>query len=92
VSGPAFPKNWVAVAVSLDEKPEDARALLPGVDSRAYPLFLVFDSGRRFAEAMGSYQYPETFLIDETGHWVRKWVGPQDWERIAAEGAAGGSR
>jgi thiol-disulfide isomerase/thioredoxin len=82
VEGSKFPPSYLAVAVSLDEKKQDALALLPGFDGNGGNFYLVFDSARRFSESLGSYQYPETFLIEENGEWSKKWVGPQDWDGL----------
>jgi thiol-disulfide isomerase/thioredoxin len=83
VEGSKFPPSYLAVAVSLDEKKQDALALLPGFVENGGNFYLVFDSARRFSESLGSYQYPETFLIEENGEWSKKWVGPQDWENLS---------
>ena len=77
-----FPPSSVAVAISLDEKKQEAMALLPGLTGGGGNFFLVFDPAHRFSQALGSFQFPETFLIEESGEWSRKWVGPQDWENL----------
>jgi glycogen debranching enzyme len=42
-------------------------------------LVSLLDTGKKLPDAYGTYQFPETYLIDSHGHIARKWVGPQNW-------------
>ena len=64
--------------MSLDSKWEDALKLLPHA-SLPSNLISLLDVDKKVAELYGSFNYPETYLIDEKGMRVTKLVGPQDW-------------
>lgn len=81
--------GWTVLAVATDAKPEAARAALPQGQSLPSNFKVVFDSDSKVAEAFGSFVFPETYWIDEKGEIRHKWVGPQDWGRIAESGALG---
>lgn len=70
--------EFLFVAVSLDTKWEDALKLLPheGLPSNMVSLL---DADKKVAEQYGSFNYPETYLIDERGNRLTKLVGPQEW-------------
>lgn len=67
------------VALSEDEKWEDAQKLLP---AQGLPPMLtsLLDLKGKVADRYGSYQYPETYLLNSRLQIVTKWVGPQDWK------------
>lgn len=77
-----FERPWVILAVSLDPSMEEALSLFPG-DQKALPenFLLALDSDHEFAEKMGSFQYPETYLIGPDGKVLDKWIGPQQWQK-----------
>ena len=77
-----FPKDTVILAVSLDEERVDALKLLPGFKDDSPTFILAMDSTKRLAESYGSYQLPETFLIDQAGELKEKWAGPKNWLKI----------
>lgn len=70
------------VAVSLDEDIESSRSILPS-QGRDLPksFVLLSDPKQTSAEAMGSYQFPESYLVDPEGKVLEKWVGPQKWDQ-----------
>jgi thiol-disulfide isomerase/thioredoxin len=72
-------------AVSLDERWEDALKLLPPEGLPA-EVISVLDPTQKSAEAYGSYQYPESYLLDRKLRTVAKWVGPQDWNGALLRG------
>lgn len=81
--------GWTVLAVSTDRNQDAAKAALPkGVDLPSN-LKVVLDTQSRAAEAFGSYVFPETYWVDAEGRIVYKWVGPQDWARIAESGNLG---
>jgi thiol-disulfide isomerase/thioredoxin len=81
--------GWTILAVATDSKPEAAKAALPKGQKLPANFRVVFDSQSKAAEAFGSFVFPETYWIDESGAVKHKWVGPQDWDRIASSGALG---
>ena len=80
VSEKPFQKPLKILAVSLDPSLEEARQILPN-RGRNLPanFILALDPDHKFAEKMGSYQYPETYLINPKGEIQEKWVGVQKW-------------
>jgi thiol-disulfide isomerase/thioredoxin len=70
------------VAVSLDSDWEAPHRLLPESEVTS-PLISLLDPERKSPEDYGSYQFPETYLIDRSHRIVHKWVGPQDWSNPA---------
>ena len=40
---------------------------------------LISDPEHKVAEAMGSFQYPETYFVGPNGEIQEKWIGPQKW-------------
>jgi peroxiredoxin len=83
------------VAVSLDDRWEDAQKVLPAKDLPSNVVSLI-DLSKAIPEKYGTYQFPETYLIGPDLTIITKWVGPQGWEqpalksvieRVAASGA-----
>jgi len=70
--------EFLFVVISLDTKWEDALKLLPHA-SLPGNLISLLDADKKVAELYGSYNYPETYLIDEKGFRLTKLVGPQEW-------------
>lgn len=77
-----FARPLTVLAVSLDPNLEIAREIFPnhGADLPAN-FVLALDAEHRFADSIGSYQYPESYLIGPSGEIVEKWVGPQKWNQ-----------
>ena len=77
-----FPQPLLVVAVSLDPTLEESKSILPaqGKDLPANFL-LAHDPDHRVAEKLGSYQYPETYLVGPEGQILEKWIGAQKWEK-----------
>lgn len=66
------------LAVNLDRLEEDAKKVLP--KGEIPPNFMMlWDPEAKVSEAYGSYQFPETFLVDRTLKLQAKWIGPQPW-------------
>lgn len=65
------------VAISLDRNWEDLHKILP---QRSYPeVISLLDPLTRVSDAFGSYQFPETYLLNKDLQILSKWVGPQNW-------------
>jgi thiol-disulfide isomerase/thioredoxin len=66
------------LAVSLDENWENAEKVV--VSSKLPKNFIsTLDLSGKVPEAYGTYQYPETYLLDGEGKIIVKWVGGQPW-------------
>lgn len=66
------------VAVSLDQGWPEALKILP--TSQLPPNAIsVLDREQKLPDLFGTYQYPETYLLDPELRIVSKWVGAQDW-------------
>ena len=75
-------KSLRVLAVSLDPKLEDSLEILPQKGRQLPPGFiLALDPDHAVAESIGSWQYPETYLVDAQGRILEKWVGPQAWQK-----------
>ena len=82
--------NWVAlaqhyqgkplgfIAVSLDAKWADALKVLP-VDKTPANVTSLIDLSGKLSEDYGTYQFPETYLLNAKHEIVHKWVGGQNW-------------
>lgn len=67
------------IAISEDDKWADAQKVLPaeGLPSNITSLL---DIKGQVADRYGSYQFPETYLLNGKHEIVAKWVGGQDWK------------
>jgi len=68
------------VAVSLDKNWNDAHRFL-APDRVPAGMLSLLDPEATVPDLFGTYQFPETYLIDRQQRIVAKWVGPQDWSR-----------
>jgi thiol-disulfide isomerase/thioredoxin len=68
----------MVLAVSLDKSWTDANLMLKALKRPANWLD-VLSPDLKLPEALGSYQFPETYLYDPQGQLAAKWVGPQPW-------------
>ncbi len=66
------------IAVSIDEKWGDALSLLP-LRKPTQNLISLLDPDGKLPEEYGTYQYPETYLLNPKLQVVLKWVGAQNW-------------
>lgn len=67
------------VAVSLDSDWETAHKIFP-VTGLPSNLISLIDPKQATPESYGSFQFPESYLIDRGMRVVAKWVGIQKWE------------
>ncbi|MFZ9595038.1 MAG: TlpA family protein disulfide reductase [Bdellovibrionia bacterium] len=68
------------VAVSLDSNWSDAQKILPPQPSLSHFVSLLDPSGQ-VPDRYGSFQFPETYLLNSELKIVQKWVGPQPWDQ-----------
>jgi thiol-disulfide isomerase/thioredoxin len=76
--------EWLIL--SEDEKREDLYRFKEM--NLAWPpqVYLLFDPEGKLSRRMGSYQYPETYLIDpKTSRILKKWVGSQNWSELLVQ-------
>ena len=68
----------VVLGVSVDEDKEEYDRFL----SRSRVVFpTVRDPERSASTLYGTVKYPETYLIDREGVVIRKYIGPENWNR-----------
>lgn len=77
----AFPKNWRVLAISLDPNWDENRDFLMNVKLPAR-VEMLLDPDFSVANRFGSFQYPETYLLDSQLKIRSKWVGPQPWDSL----------
>ena len=70
------------VAISLDKSWAEAEKILP-VSAAPSNLVYLLDEKQKVPEDFGSFQFPETYLLNQAGEIVDKWVGAQDWKSDA---------
>jgi thiol-disulfide isomerase/thioredoxin len=70
------------VAVSLDQGWPEALKVLP-VARLPEGVISVLDRDQKLPDLFGTYQYPETYLLDRQLRIVSKWVGAQEWSSPA---------
>jgi thiol-disulfide isomerase/thioredoxin len=66
------------VAVSLDQGWPEALKILP-LSQLPSNAISVLDREQELPDQFGTYQYPETYLLDADLKIVSKWIGPQEW-------------
>lgn len=64
--------------VSLDKSWADAEKIAPQKEL-SEGVVSVIDTEGTIPEKFGSYQFPETYLLNSNLQIVEKWVGAQDW-------------
>lgn len=67
------------VAISIDSHWKDALQVLPEKNVPSNVLSLLDETGKS-AENYGSFQFPETYLLNSKHEILMKWVGPQNWK------------
>ena len=77
-----FSKPLLVLAVSLDPTLEESKKILPNHGASLPSNFiLALDANHKYAEAVGSYQYPESYFVSPEGEVLEKWVGTQKWNK-----------
>jgi cytochrome c biogenesis protein CcmG/thiol:disulfide interchange protein DsbE len=70
------PAGVIVLGISADEDPHAYEQFLH--DHRiTFPNYR--DPGGKIAALYGTHLYPETYVIDSDGRFVRKLIGPQPW-------------
>ena len=92
-------RDFQLLAVSQDE--DGKQVVEPFVKEMHLSFPVLVDPDHQVGDRYGVWGYPETFVIDRTGHVVERVIGPRDWSApeqvaslealIAAADAGGGS-
>lgn len=65
--------------VAVNDKPEDVAKFMKRFGQLPENVTIYIDSENKIMEKFGTFKVPETFLFDNQGKNVNKFVGPQDW-------------
>ncbi len=81
------PIYWMII--SQDETWEQAKKVL---DESTLPenVISLIDPKAEVSDLLGTYQFPETYVISKKGAIVAKWIGPQEWSGTWGEKALDG--
>jgi len=71
------PIHWVAI--SLDQNWADALRAWNPTGPGLEKVLSLLDTEGKVSDRFGTYQFPETYLLNSELKVVTKWVGPQDW-------------
>ena len=89
-------RNFQLLAVSQDE--DGKQVVEPFVKEMRLSFPVLVDPDHQVGDRYGVWGYPETFVIDPSGHVVERVIGPRDWaspesvasiEALIAAGDAG---
>lgn len=72
--------STLLILISLDTSWEEAMTVFPKKIKLSSNVISVLDPDSKVNDAYGSYQYPETYLLNRNLEIVTKWVGPQKWD------------
>ncbi len=75
--------NWQIVAVSNDSTEREIRDFFKIFPNLSQPnIAIVWDLERRVSNAYGVTGLPESFMIDQKGLLIQKFIGPVDWKKF----------
>ena len=66
------------LAISVGEAPEPVRTFRDRL-GLSFPILL--DTDKSVAQAWQTFRYPESYLLDQRGVVVERYVGPRPWDR-----------
>ena len=75
-------RDFELLAVSQDEDGRDKVSSFVRELGLSFPVLL--DPERQIGDRYGVWGYPETFVIDRSGHVVERVIGPRDWDSPAS--------
>jgi cytochrome c biogenesis protein CcmG, thiol:disulfide interchange protein DsbE len=70
------PNGLVVLGISVDK---DAKAYQRFLAQQQVSFLTARDGEQKINAEYGTYQYPESYLIDTSGKVVEKIIGPRDW-------------
>lgn len=68
------------IAISLDSRWEDALKILPNSLSSNAGVISLIDPSLKVSEEYGSFQFPETYILNKKHEIISKLVAGQDWQ------------
>lgn len=73
-------KNVEVLAISIDTNQKEISNFLDNKiqEHLKFPVF--FDQGKKVSSLFGTYQVPETYIIDKTGRITDKVLGIREWD------------
>ena len=72
------PMKWIAI--SLDQNWDEALKLFPDSLAASANIISLIDPQLKVSEDFGSFQFPETYILNKKHEIVSKLVGPQNWQ------------
>lgn len=75
-------KPFEFLAVSVDESWNKVHEFFRQFDDPT-ALTVLLDPSREFAHRLGTEKFPETYLVDPTGHVLYRFVNKRDWTKAA---------
>lgn len=85
--GNGRPIYWVII--SQDQTWEKARSILKE-EMLTENVISLLDVDARVSDLFGTYQFPETYLLNRDGGINAKWIGPQKWSEAWGESVMAG--
>jgi thiol-disulfide isomerase/thioredoxin len=76
------PSGFELLAVSVDEDPDLVSAFRERL-GLSFPILL--DPEKVVARVYQSFRFPESYLIDQQGVLIARYIGPRDWDAEAYE-------
>lgn len=71
--------HFLLLAVNDNEK--KVKKFLSRFSTLPSNIIVALDTGRSSMDHFGTIKVPETYLFDKTGRILRKFIGPQEWEK-----------
>ena len=79
-------KNIYWVLISQDESWDKANKVLKEHELPAHVVLLI-DPDTKISQKFGTYQFPETYVLNSSHELSAKWIGPQSWSEKWGEQA-----
>lgn len=73
-------QNFEMLAISIDNDEKLINKFLDKDIQERLKFPILFDEGKKVSSSFGTFQVPETYVIDKTGKIVDKTIGMRDWD------------
>lgn len=73
-------KNLQLLAISIDNDTKLINKFLDNDIQQKLRFPILFDEGKKVSSMYGTFQVPETYVIDKTGRIIDKAIGIKDWD------------